>query len=159
MEVPPGYAQVAVDKYVGKIIGEQFNLDKISAIAVDELKSAEPDNPTSQDTNEPNKVKSADSTNQDTNDGEKETISDVWINIFGTEARPQSTEDMQLLFGRILAGEFKQPGSYSIRTIKKLVEFNQDAAVLFKKLCSLCVVVENPNNGVIIDASASSTLS
>ena len=152
MEVPPEYAQVAVDKYVGKIIGEQLNLDKISAIAVDELKSAEPDNPTSQDTNEPNKEKSADSTNQDTNDGEKEIISDVWLNIFGTEARPQSTEDMQLLFGRILAGEIKQPGSYSIRTIKKLVELNQDAAVLFKKLCSLCVVVENPYDGVIIDA-------
>ena len=152
MEVPSEYAQVAVDKYVGKIIGEQLNLDKISAIAVNELKNAAPISSTVQDASESVKDQSADSTNQKANASEEKTISDVWLNNFETAARLQSTEDMQILFGRILAGEINQPGSYSIRSIKTLVELDQDAAVLFKKLCSLCVVLEDPDDGSILDA-------
>ena len=152
MRVPPEYMQMAVSKHMEKIVGEQLNLDNISAIAANELKENKPNGSSNQSTNELNEEQSVDSTNHESNDGPEKIINDVWLNIFEAEARPQSTEDMQLLFGRILAGEIKQPGSYSIRTIKKLVELNQDAAVLFKKLCSLCVVVENPYDGVIIDA-------
>ena len=144
IQVPPEYAQIAVRKHLEKIIGEQLNLDKISAIAADELKSIESDNPTSQNTNEPNQEQSADSINQDANEGEKETISDVWLNIFETEARPQSTEEGQLLFGRILAGEIKNPGSYSTLALKTLGELDQSIAVLFKKLCSACAIMEFP---------------
>ena len=152
MEVPPEYAQVAVDKYVGKIIGEQLNLDKISAITANALKSGEPDSLADHDLNEPNKGRSADSTNQDTNGGEEKIISDVWLNIFETEARPQSTAEGQLLFGRILAGEIKQPGSYSIRTVRTLGELDLNTAILFKRLCSLCVALANPDNGFVADA-------
>ncbi len=152
MKVPPEYAQIAVKKHMEKIIGEQLNLDKISAIAVNELKSEKTISSTTQDTSEPIKDQSADSTNQEGNASEEKTISDVWLNNFETVARPQSTENMQILFGRILAGEINQPGSYSIRTIKALVELDQDAAVLFKKLCSLCVVLEDPDDGSILDA-------
>ena len=144
MEVQSEYAQAAVDKYVGKIIGEQVNLDKISAIAANELKSAEFDNPTSQSTNELNQEQSVDSTNQDTNSGSGKVIDDVWLNIFEIEARPQSTEDGQILFGRILAGEIKQPGSYSIKALKILGEIDQNTAALFKNLCSACVVFGIP---------------
>ena len=159
MEVPAEYAQVAVNKYVGKIIGEQLNLDKIFAITVDDLKSAAPISSTAQDTSEPIKDQSADSTNQEANASEEKTISDVWLNIFETEARPQSTEEGQLLFGRILAGEIRNPGSYSMRSIKTLGEFDQKIAVLFKKLCSLCIVsgvLQDPTNEYIIEAKVSS---
>lgn len=135
IKVPPEYAQIAVKKYVEKIIGEQINLDNISAIAADELKSIEPDNPMSQNTNEPN---------QEAYGSEEKTISDVWLNIFETEARPQTTEEGQLLFGRILAGEIKNPGSYSTLSLKTLGELDQSIAVLFKRLCSACVVMEFP---------------
>ena len=152
IEVPSVYVQIAVGKHLEKIIGEQINLDKISAIAANELTEDKLNSSANQSINESNEGRSIDSTNQDANNSGEKVIDDVWLNIFETEARPHTTEDMQLLFGRILAGEIKQPGSYSIRTIKKLVELNQDAAVLFKKLCSLCIVVENPYDGVIIDA-------
>ena len=152
MEVPSEYAQIAVDKYVGKIIGEQLNLDKISAIAVNELKRGEPISSITQDTSEPNRRQSDNSTNQDANGGEEKTISDVWLNIFETQVRPQSTEEGQLLFGRILAGEIRNPGSYSMLTLKTLGELDQDVAALFKTLCSLCVIMKNPCDGVIVDA-------
>ena len=157
MRVPPEYVQMAVSKHMEKIVGEQLNLDKISAIGVDELQRMESTSSTNQDTSQPNKENTAVSTNQDANNNtEEKAIDDVWLNIFQAEARPQSTEDMQLLFGRILAGEIKQPGSYSIRSIRTLVELDQNTAALFKRLCSLCVVVENPDDRSIFDARVAS---
>ena len=152
IQVSPEYAQIAVGKHLEKIIGEQLNLDKISAIAANELREDKPNSSTNQSTNEPNQEQSANSINQDTNDGEKETISDVWLNIFEREARPQSTEEGQLLFGRILAGEIRNPGSYSFPTLKTLGELDQNIAALFKKLCSACVILGIQNNEHIIDA-------
>ena len=152
INVPPEYAQIAIRKQLEKIIGEQINLDRISAIAANELKNEQSDNLTNQGMNEPNKEQSANSSNQEANGGEEKTISDVWLNIFETEARPQSTEEGQLLFGRILAGEIGNPGLYSIRTLKTLGELDQDAAVLFKNLCSLCVVLGHLPSKYIRDA-------
>ena len=137
IKVDPEYARRAGRKFAGKIIGEQINLDKISAIAANELKNSESSNP---ETSEPNKEQSTDSKNQGTDSGEERTIDDVWLNIFETEARPRSTEEAQLLFGRILAGEINNPGSYSIKAVKILGELDQNTASLFKKLCSASVV-------------------
>ena len=152
MKVDPKYARIAVNKYGQKILREQVNLDKISAIAADELKNGQPDNSTNQSTSESDQGPSTSSTNQDVNGGEEKIIDDVWINIFETEARPQSTEEGRLLFGCILAGEIRNPGSYSILTLKTLGELDQNIATLFKKLCSACVVLGIQNNEHIIDA-------
>ena len=151
MKVDPEYARRAGHKFAEKIIGEQLNLDKISAIAANEIKEDKPNSSTSQSTNEPNKKQSAGSTNQDTSSSEEKAISDVWLNIFETEARPQSIEEGQLLFGRILAGEIKQPGTYSMRTLKNLGELDQNIAALFKNLCSTCIFLEHPIDKHLID--------
>ena len=152
VKVDPEYALKAGHKFAEKIIREQLNLDKISAIAADELKKATSVKLTNQDTNQPNETQSANSTNQNANDDNGKTIDDDWLNNFETEARQVNTEEMQRRFGRVLAGEIEKPGSYSIRSIKILFELNQDAAALFKRLCWLCVVMENPCDGVIVDA-------
>ncbi len=149
MKVPPEYAEAAVNKYMGKIIGEQINLDNISAIAANELNKDEPNNSVDQNKGESNEQQSAGSTNQASSSSEEKVIDDVWINIFETEARPQSTEEGRLLFGRILAGEIRNPGSYSIRTLKTLGELDQNAAILFKKLCSLSTGYINLSSGDI----------
>ena len=152
VKVDPEYALKAGHKFAEKIIREQLNLDKISAIAADELNKDESNSSPDQNTGESNEQQSTRSTNQDANSSEEKTINDVWFNIFETEARPQSTEEGQLLFGRILAGEIRNPGSYSMRTIKTLGEFDQNIAALFKKLCSVCIVLGIQNNEHVIDA-------
>ena len=125
MNVPPEYAKRAGNKFAEKIIREQINLDRTSAIAANELKTEEFHGPT----------------DQSTDSNEEKTISDDFLNSFEEEARQKSTEDMQLLFGRILAGEIRKPGRYSIKTVKILGELDQNAAALFKKLCSVCVAL------------------
>lgn len=140
-QVDPGYALKAGHKYAEKIIQEQLNLDKISAIAANDLKNEQSDNSTNQGTtSEPNEEQSADSSNQDTNSGEEKVIDDDWLNSFETEARQKSTEDMQRHFARVLAGEIRKPGSYSIKAVKTLGELDQNTANLFKRFCSVCVV-------------------
>ena len=152
INVPPEYVQMVVNKRMGKIIGEQINLDNISAIAANELKNEEVDSSINQGTSEPNEEQSADSTNRGANSSEEKTIDDDWLNSFETEARQKSTEEMQLRFGRILAGEIRQPGSYSIKAVKLLGELDRNTATLFKKLCSACVVLGIQNNEHVIDA-------
>ena len=151
MKVDPEYALRAGHKYAEKIIREQLNLDNISAIAADELKKAITAEPTNHSAGEPNKEVSVEATNQGTNNNEETTINDDWLNNFENEARPKSTEDMQTLFGRILAGEIRKPGSYSIRTVKVLSQLDQNVAVLFKKLCSMCIAFEDQSDRIVLD--------
>lgn len=125
MNVPPEYARRAANKFAEKIIREQVNLDTISAVAADELHKDESTNPT-----EPN-----------TDDTAEKTISDDWLNSFEKEASQKNTEEMQLMFGRILAGQIGKPGTYSIKAVKMLGALDQKAATLFKLLCSLSVVL------------------
>ena len=159
MKVDPEYAQIAVNKYGQKILREQVNLDNISAIAANELREDELNNSVNQSTSKPNKARSADSSNQEANSSEKKVIDDNWLNNFETQARQVSTEDMQLRFGRILAGEIRQPGLYSIKAVKLFGELDQNIAALFKKFCSACVVVGVsgiPNGEQVFDARVSS---
>ena len=152
IKVDPEYALRAGHKYAEKIIREQLNLDKISAIAANELKNSKSSNPTNPDTSEPDKEQSTDSTNQDVNSRKEKAINDDWLNNFENEARSKSTEEMQHRFGRVLAGEIEKPGSYSIKAVKLLGELEQNTANLFKKLCSACVVFGIPNSEHVIDA-------
>ena len=156
IKVDPEYALRSGHKYAEKIIREQLNLDKISAIAADELKKTIAAETTNQSTDEPNKEVSAEETNQGTDNIKETTINDDWLNNFENEARQVSTEDMQRRFGRVLAGEIGKPDSYSMKSVKTLGELSENAAILFKRLCSACVVMEFPATKNVPDMRVSS---
>lgn len=69
---------------------------------------------------------------------------DDWLNTFENEACQKSSEEMQERFARILAGEIKRPGSYSIRAIKLLGEIDSDIASIFRTFCSGCISFDDP---------------
>ena len=126
MDVPPEYVHRAEIKFAEKIVREQINVDKISAVAMAELQ----------------RPASGSSTHQNSDSEKEEPIGDDFLNSFEEEARHKSSEEMQLLFGRILAGEIRIPWTFSIRTLKILGEIDQNVAVLFRRLCSLSVMME-----------------
>ena len=140
MKVDPEYARRAVNRYGEKILREQGNLDKIFAIGADLLK----------------KDKSVTSGNQDSDNEEKKTIEDDWLNSFDKEASQKSSEEMQIYFGRILAGEIRRPGSYSIKAVKILGELDQNTATLFNKFCSASIISEFLDSGEIFDVRVAS---
>lgn len=51
-----------------------------------------------------------------TDTANQEPLNEDWLNQFIREAENISDEQMQALWGKILAGEVKQPGSFSLRT-------------------------------------------
>lgn len=131
MQFDPSYARAAVHKFGQRVIRERLNLDKITRQAASALIAspdqagapAEPDLP---------------------------TISDDWLNVFEKEAEQKSTEDMQALFAKVLAGEIRRPSTYSIKTVRILGQLDQNAAELFRRLCSMCIALRV--SGHAIDA-------
>ncbi|HLY88415.1 MAG TPA: DUF2806 domain-containing protein, partial [Acetobacteraceae bacterium] len=79
-------------------------------------------------------------------------ISEDWMNVFESEAAHMGSEQMQHLFGKILAGEIRRPTSYSIKTIRLVAQLDNQAASLFKRLCSLSISLRLPSFGTIHDA-------
>jgi uncharacterized repeat protein (TIGR03899 family) len=70
---------------------------------------------------------------------DKESISDEkvdedWIGRFFDIAGYINSEQMQELWGRILAGEITKPGSYSLRTLDTLRNIKKDEAAVFVKV-------------------------
>jgi hypothetical protein len=133
MNVEPEYAHAAVKKYGQKILREQINLDKTCEVAADQI------------LHEVINLKEHLEESE-----EKASINDDWLNNFEKEASLKSTEEMQLLFGRILAGEIQNPSSFSIKTVKLLARLDNEVAKLFQSFCSLCIFVEADNK--IFDA-------
>lgn len=129
VNVPKEYILRASTKYAAKIIKEQLNLDQITLNAAKELSG--------------NNQKLEDSS------GEEE-ISGDWLNEFENIARLKSSDEMKVAFGKILAGEIKKPGSFSIRTIKLISQLDNHAAILFQLFCSQVISLRIGNK--IIDA-------
>ena len=100
MQTDPEYARIAVQKFGHRVLREQVNLDMISQRAASEIQDA------------------CDSIGQSSEESSDE-INDDWLNAFEVEARQKSTEEMQALFGKILAGEITRPGSFSSREQSK----------------------------------------
>lgn len=57
-----------------------------------------------------------------------------WIDHFFEIAEKISTEDLQYWWGKILAGEIKKPGSFSLRTLELLKNMSRQEAEIFVKL-------------------------
>jgi hypothetical protein len=117
IEAPKEYISKASEKYASKVIKEQLNLDQIALNAANNLIS----------------------------DGKKneeqptDEISDDWLNEFENYARLKSSDDMKLIFGKLLSGEISKPGTFSIRTIRLISQLDNNAAKLFQRLCSLSI--------------------
>jgi hypothetical protein len=76
--------------------------------------------------------------NPETEDATSE-IEDDWLNIFARIAEDKSSEELQILFGRILAGEVKRPGSFSLRTLQVLATLSKRDAERLSALLSFAV--------------------
>ena len=123
--VPEEYAKKAIINELETIVNKRSILDKIFGRTERILQN------TPQDDTDPNhKI------------GE---ISDDWLNQFREYACQKSSEEAQDLFSKVLAGEIRKPGSFSLRALTTLSDMDQNVAMIFKAFCSLCLVnLDNP---------------
>lgn len=105
----PETTQRAVNTLVRKAYQKQVNRDAVAREMVEELKGSKEFSGSSP--SEPD---------------------DDWLNVFERYAEEASSERLQGLWGRVLAGEVRKPGRFSTRTLRFLSEFSQADALLFE---------------------------
>jgi hypothetical protein len=128
--VPKEYVDAAAYRSLAKIVGEQKNMDAIVRIAAAEVVK---DAKTS-----PQIHLQAPQTKQEST---TTSINPEWLNAFESEASGMSSEEMRLRFGKILAGEIKSPGSFSVRALRLMSEIDAEVADLFTQFCSLAIAM------------------
>lgn len=129
MDVDPEYAKLASDKYAQRIVRERLNVDKTVAVAIAEIANNPPSGKTAAE--------------------QTPLISDDWLNVFEAEASNMSSQQMQLLFGKILAGEIRKPSTFSIKTLKTMAQLDGSAAAKFKRFCGLVTSIWIANSAVL----------
>ena len=67
---------------------------------------------------------------------------DEWFDIFRREAVDRSSEDIRETFVRILAGEIRQPGTFSVGTLRILGTIDTSTAEKFLRAASVCMSLE-----------------
>jgi hypothetical protein len=70
-------------------------------------------------------------------DDAQSEIEDDWLNYFARLIEDKSSEELQTLFGKILSGEIKRPGSFSLTTMQTLALISKRDAELFPTYCLL----------------------
>lgn len=79
---------------------------------------------------------------QDDSEPPKEQVEHDWINRFREVASNTTTEEIQQLWGRILAGEIKSPGKHSLRTLEFIKNLSTREAKQIERLYSFVICEE-----------------
>ena len=69
-----------------------------------------------------------------------EPVDEDWITRFFKNAADISDEEMQSLWGKILAGEIKQPKTYSLRTLELVKNLTKEEAQTFEKVAHFAAI-------------------
>ena len=68
-----------------------------------------------------------------------EDVDHDWTARFFNDVQDVSSDEMHVLWGKVLAGEVERPGSTAIRTLGVLRDLDQATAKRFVRFCSCCV--------------------
>lgn len=71
----------------------------------------------------------------------QEPVEQGWINRFFDSVATVTDEDLQQLWGKVLAGEVKQPRSFSLRTLETLKNLSKHEAESFMKIAPYVVCI------------------
>ena len=66
---------------------------------------------------------------------EPSVLDEDWINVFSAFAEKASSERLQQLWGRILSGEIRKPGSFGLNTLRVISELDAEIATIFQDVC------------------------
>jgi Protein of unknown function (DUF2806) len=76
-------------------------------------------------------------------------LDDDWLAFFKGKVDQLGTDEAKLLFGKVLAGEIKQPGSFSKRSVGILAEMGPVVGQLFDSLCNISTVISKQHVRVV----------
>lgn len=114
---PEALAARAEQRLLGDSVREQENLEKIFDIAADDIKQI--------------------------TDGSDKTVDDDWLVRFKNISKDISSEEMQYIWGKILANEVEKPGSFSVRTLETIRNISRAEAAVFQKIIPFVIQLSN----------------
>lgn len=76
-----------------------------------------------------------------------------WTARFFNSVQDVSSDEMQTLWAKILAGEVEQPGSTSARTLSILRDLDQATATDFQRLCSMAIHMQLPKDTTVVEGA------
>ena len=103
----PALVQRAAEAFIAKEIGHQHNRERIALKAIEHLK--------------------------ETPDAQTTKPDDDWLNMFARHAQEASSDRMQELWSKILAGQLRTANSFSLQTLRFVSELDSATAALFEK--------------------------
>ena len=115
------------DRIINREKKKLINIDQVASVAEEELKNGD-------------KVSD-------------EPVDNDWSTRFFNIVEDVSDDEMQLLWGRVLAGEVRRPKSYTLRTLEFLRNLSREEAMVFMKIAKLSLLgggknlVYNPDKG------------
>lgn len=115
----PETVQNAINTLVRKSYRKQTNRQSVAVAMVEDLRAGAGENEQEHTSTTP-----------------PPELDEDWLNFFERYAEDASTERMQNLWGRVLAGEIRKPGRYSLRTLRFLSEFSQADGLSFAEFCT-----------------------
>ena len=78
-------------------------------------------------------------------------VEEDWISEFFNCVANISTEKMQILWGKLLAGEVQRPGSFSLRTLEVLKRLSLKEANVFNEISPYILQCKGDDEGTYID--------
>lgn len=114
----PALVERATQALLAREIRKQENREAIAKKALDLLSEAPESAP--QDDTQP-----------------KQTIDEDWLNMFGRYAEEASTERLRDLWARIMAGQIRKPGCFSLRTLRFIAELDLETARTFEEYADM----------------------
>lgn len=77
------------------------------------------------------------------------TSDDEWFDVFRREAADRSAGEMREAFVRVLEGEVRQPGTFSVQTLRVLGTISTATAARFRRAASVCMSRDPPGDARI----------
>ncbi|MBQ8787988.1 MAG: DUF2806 domain-containing protein [Oscillospiraceae bacterium] len=78
-----------------------------------------------------------------------EPVDEDWLCRFFGIAKDVNSYEMKFIWAKILAGEIKQPGSFSMRTLETLKNISQKEAETFQKILPFVIMASDDNMFVL----------
>ena len=76
---------------------------------------------------------------EDTQEPPDRTVDEDWLFRWRDSASKVSSQELQVLWGRVLAGEIKSPGAFSLRALEFLKNLSQDEAQRIEQLAPFVI--------------------
>ncbi|HJA28427.1 MAG TPA: DUF2806 domain-containing protein [Candidatus Olsenella pullicola] len=73
-----------------------------------------------------------------------------WFLKWSGHASEQCDDEMRVIWGKLLAGELEQPGTYTKRAMSILSDMSRDEALVFSRLCSASIFANPQSNRSLV---------